>query len=177
MKNFDLVIGIDPDVDKCGLAVYDVRMKLMEPHKLTFPSLLEYLRWTKGEVEKDGSKWMVYVEAGWMNKSNWHVDGNMGAYYSAAIGASVGQNQGVGMKIIEMCKYYDIPCEGIRPLPKTMRIGNKRLNIWKGRDGKITQEELLKVLKRNGISPIGRSNQDERDAVLIALDGAGCMVL
>jgi len=52
-----------------------------------------------------------------------------------------------------MCKHYGIEVIEHFPLRK----------IWKGKDGKITQEELASF---TGLK--GRTNQDARDAALLA---------
>ena len=44
---------------------------------------------------------------------------------------------------------------------------------WKGTGGKITNEELNDILKRNGFDELKRTNQDVRDSVLIALVSYG----
>jgi hypothetical protein len=57
-----------------------------------------------------------------------------------------------------------MPHEEIKPL--NLRI--KGHNIWNGKDGKITHEELAAF---TGLK--GRTNQEERDAALIAWNYAG----
>ncbi|WGU68242.1 hypothetical protein QIU18_00410 [Capnocytophaga canimorsus] len=52
-----------------------------------------------------------------------------------------------------MCKHYGLEVQEIRPLKK----------MWKGKDGKITHEELASF---TGIT--GKTNQDMRDSALIS---------
>jgi hypothetical protein len=68
-------------------------------------------------------------------------------------GTAIGRNHEIGRKIIEMCEYHGIDVIPVRPLRK----------IWKGVGGKITQDELEQI---TGIT--GRTNQDGRDAALLA---------
>jgi hypothetical protein len=58
-----------------------------------------------------------------------------------------------------MCEHWGISHDIIKPL--VLRV--KGRNIWRGKDGKITHEELAAF---TGIT--GRTNQEERDAMLIA---------
>ena len=98
----------------------------------------------------------------------------MGANYNAAIGQAVGRNQAVGMKLLEMCRHMGMDAFAVRPLQKTMRVGSVTQQMWGGTDGKVRADELERLLADNGLyMPKGRTNQDERDAVLIALRAAG----
>ena len=64
-----------------------------------------------------------------------------------------------------MCEYWQIPYELIKPLP--LKAGG--VNLWKGKDGKITAGGLAQ-------QPGGRTNQEARDAALIAWTWAGLPV-
>lgn len=104
-------------------------------------------------------KWTFMTEsAGWKNKAHWHVGKGGSAARSAAIGNHTGRNHEVGRKIVEMCRHYGIEVVEQPPLRK----------IWKGKDGKITHEELQIF---TGIT--GKTNQEARDAALLAWEYAG----
>ena len=94
---------------------------------------------------------MVVVEAGWLNKvSNYHTAaGRRGQ----RIAKNVGANHQVGKMIVEMAKHYGIEVVEQAPLRK----------CWKGKNGKITHEELASF---TGL--MGKTNQDARDAALLA---------
>lgn len=172
MVLYDYVIGIDPDVEVNGVAFVDKRGVCYDT--MTFAETEEYLKRWRDYARNDGGRLMVFIEAGWLNKSNWHVSRNMPSHYSAAIGVKVGQNQGVGKCLLNVCEYHDIPCQAVEPLSKTIKVNGVRYNRWRGKDGKITAEELSRVLEYNNLPPIKRrTNQDQRDAILIALCGAG----
>jgi hypothetical protein bfra3_11751 len=158
MKKYDVVIGIDPDVDESGVAFLIVESRIIEVSNLTFADLLDYLRETRDFLIKEGRLFAVVVEAGWLNKAHWHVGGGGSAARSAAIGNHTGRNHEVGRKIVEMCRHYGIEVVEQPPLRK----------MWKGRDGKITHEELqhLAIIT-------GKTNQETRDAALIAWEYAG----
>ena len=72
---------------------------------------------------------------------------------AASKGYDVGRNHETGKKIVEMCQHLGIEVLEHAPLRKG----------WKGKDGKITHEELASF---TGL--MGRTNQDARDAALLA---------
>ena len=69
----DVVIGIDPDVDKSGVAFLECSTRKLEITSLTFPDLLDYLQWVKQQTENNHQSVRVIIEAGWLNQSNWHL--------------------------------------------------------------------------------------------------------
>ncbi|MFJ1431935.1 hypothetical protein ACILD7_02395 [Capnocytophaga canimorsus] len=147
----DFIIGIDPDITKSGVSFLEVKTRKLEVSSLTFPQLLDYLKFIKEKHSQTAEKLIVVVEAGWLvQKSNYH--GYAGAR-AERIAKNVGANHETGKKIVEMCKHYGLEVQEIRPLKK----------MWKGKDGKITHEELASF---TGIT--GKTNQDMRDSVLIS---------
>lgn len=155
MTKYDMIIGIDPDKDKSGVAVLSFAKGLsLQLTNLTFPKLLDFLQKEKGKAGENGL--CVVVEAGWaVKKSNFH---NAQGFRAQKIAKDVGANHETGRKIVEMCRHYGIEVTERTPLRK----------CWRGRDGKITAEEL------EAFTGYGRrSNQDARDAALIAWTFAG----
>lgn len=157
MEKGTVIIGIDPDNQESGVgAVYDDKKFLA--YKMNFPALIDYLR----AMNESCKKIKVVIEGGWLNKSNWHVLNRfMTAVKAAAIGRSTGMNHQTGILIVECCKHYNIPCEIVNPLKK----------CWKGKDGKITQDEIAYFVSAGEKMP--RMNQDQRDALLLAWVCAG----
>ena len=159
-SKYDFIVAIDPDVDKSGFAILDVRQEAFaELSALSFPHLLDRLISLKsltGTIK-------IYVEAGWLNESNWHLSKSESKYRAAAKGNSVGRNHETGRKIVEMAKHYGYEVEEIVPLSKTFKIGRNRYNMWNGKDGKITHEEFCRYTGYNGTT-----NGESRDAGLIA---------
>lgn len=157
MEKGTVIIGIDPDNNESGVgAVYDDRKFLA--YKMNFPALIDYIR----AMNESCKKVKVVIEGGWLNKSNWHVLSKfMTAVKAAAIGRSTGMNHQTGILIVECCQHYNIPYEIIKPLKK----------CWKGKDGKITQDEIGYFMTQDGKMP--RMNQDQRDALLLAWVCAG----
>ena len=155
-KKHDVIIGIDPDKEKSGIGILNMSTRKLELTNMSFPVLLDNLQaWKKDEADNN-RKVIVIVEAGWMNaKSCFHKAQGKSA---EKIAKDVGANHETGRKIIEMCEHYGIEVIAQAPLRK----------CWRGKDGKITHEELAYF---TGIT--GRENQDARDAGLLAWNYAG----
>lgn len=141
------VVGIDPDVDKNGLAVYDGEK--VELYSLLFVDVLPFILslCDKGRVH-------VFVEGGWLNKGFFHLRYGESVSMAAKKGWGVGRNHQTGMLLVEVLQKAGIMVDIQKPFKK----------CWKGKDGKITHEELVRIC------PVSakRSNQEERDACLIA---------
>lgn len=157
---YDIVIGIDPDIDKSGVAYLNVNNRTLEVSTLSFAQVVEYFNHVV-EQKNAGQSVIVVVEASWMMKSNWHLKFGSRKEYAAATGYKVGQNHQTGKLICEMARAKGLEVLEHAPLRK----------CWKGKDGKITHEELASF---TGI--MGRTNQDARDAVLLAWTYAGLPV-
>lgn len=150
-KTYRYIVGIDPDSDKNGVACLNVVERSLSIKALAFPHALEYL----ARLEPDT---LVVIEAGWLNKSNWHLNGWDSKVKAAAKGNAVGRNHEVGRKLAEMCEHWHIPYRLARPLKK----------MWQGPEGKITATELEAFTGYKG-----RTNQEGRDAALLAWVEAG----
>ena len=168
---YDIIIAIDPDVEKSGVAFLEVATRKLDVSSLTFPQLLDYLQWAKSKTVysettfmaegmtkpvakiQEGKKTIIVVEAGWLNRSNWHLKSSDTKRIASAKGNSTGRNHETGRKIVEMAKHYGFEVHEQIPLRK----------CWKGKDGKITHEELASF---TGL--MGKTNQDARDAALLA---------
>lgn len=154
-----IIIAIDPDAEKNGVATLHINTRKMTMQTLSFPETLDYLLYIKRQCEVTNEPYIVVIEAGWLNKGNWHLINAESHARAAAKGNSVGRNHETGRKLVEMCEHWEIPHDIMKPL--VLRI--KGRNIWQGKDGKITHDELA------AITPIKtRTNQEERDAALIA---------
>lgn len=158
-QHYDIIIAIDPDTEKSGVAVLEPATRHIEAMSLTFPRLLDFLCRQDIRAKAEGLTLAVIVEAGWLvHKSNWHgTDGHR----AERIAKNVGANHETGRKIVEMCRHWGIHVEELHPLQK----------MWRGKDGKITAAELEEI---TGIT--SRTNQDERDAALLAWVWAGLPV-
>ena len=170
-RRIGYVIGIDPDEIKSGACLISRAKRELEVVYLNFPEMLEwvkgkYAEWSERYAEVAPDSFMVYVEAGWLNKGNWHVTESRNGHFSpsawaAAVGTSMGACNAISKKLLECFEYYGIPALPMKPLRK----------CWHGPDRKITHKELLKELEIYKVQHTlkGRSNQEVRDSVLLAL--------
>lgn len=155
----DVFVGIDPDCDKSGVAVVYKSTKDVSVSKKSFFEMEEYLT---NILPDCYGKFFVVIEGGWLNQSNWHIKNcRISPAKAAAIGRHVGMNHQTGMLLVQMCEIYKIPYEVVKPLSKH----------WAGPDGKITAKELEYFTGYNK-----RTNQDERDAILLAWNYAGLSI-
>lgn len=150
-KNYSWIIGVDPDVDKSGVAVICKRgpQKARWVSSLSFPALVDWLRALPGDGET-----IVVVEDSWTHGGQWHLPPRVSPRAAAKIGENTGRCHQVGRLIVEMCNHLGIPCDPVRPLVK----------MWAGKDRKITHAEIVEI---TGLQK-SRTNQEERDALLLA---------
>lgn len=151
----DYIMGIDPDCEKSGVAFIQMASHKIFVENYTFPELVEFFISIKNVYPNP----VVIIEAGWLNKSHFHGKSGDSRRLSAAKGNSVGRNHETGRKLVEMARHYGLEVVEQRPLRK----------CWKGPDGKITHEEIKQFIP-NWPS---RSNQETRDAALLAWNYAG----
>lgn len=134
-----ILIGIDPDVDKSGVAfLQGDQLKLQN---LTFFELFDLLSFYKEKEVKP----TVYVECGFLNKSNWHKKNAYSAAMNSKIGERTGANFETAKKIVEMCIYLRFPYVQIKPTAT-----------------KISNEYFKSI---TGIKT--RTNQEQRDAFML----------
>lgn len=150
------IIGIDPDCNKSGFAVFDQQTKVLSVKTCSFPDLLASLKAWK---MFSGGSLLVVVEASWIHSKNWHTVGRDSLSIAARKGYAVGRNHQTGMLIVEVAKDLGIMVKEQPPYVKT----------WKGKDRKITHEEFICVTGCEA----KRTNQEERDAGLLAFIEAG----
>ena len=147
------IVAIDPDVTQSGVARISLPSKVIDADSLPFPVLIDRLRDWKEVADREGVPIKVIVEAGWLNRSNWHLIGRESARIAAAKGNAVGRNHETGRKIVEVAQHIGLEVEEVKPLIKR----------WKGPDGKITAKELEQITGQSI-----RCSQDVRDAILLA---------
>lgn len=129
-----MIIGIDPDLIKSGVAIITDKMTL---HNLTFPQLMQLFSDNKDQIKK------VVIEAGWLNtKSNFHARHGQSKSAGERIAKNVGENHATGKLIAEMAEYHGLNVILVKPTKK-----------------KYTAEEFNRLT-----GWVGRSNQEQRDA-------------
>ena len=153
MKKYDIIVGIDPDVEKSGVATLRLPSKYANFNAFTFAQTMKYFDLLKEVQQEDKKTIAIVVEASWMIKANWHLMRSDNARIAASKGYKVGANHEIGKLIAEMARDKGLHVVEHAPLRK----------CWRGKDGKITAEELASF---TGVKK--RSNQEMRDALLLA---------
>ena len=147
------IIGIDPDVEKSGVAVLsDVFKKFVQVEAMTFPELVDFLKHL-GDTITANHRLTVVLEDSDVS-TNWHCSPRDNKATAAAKGRSVGMCHATARHIKELAEHYGLEVVLQKPLVK----------FWKGRDRKITHEEAAKFM--TGLPK--STNQESRDAALLA---------
>lgn len=133
-------IGIDPDCTKSGFAL--IYQNQTELTTLTFFELFDRFSQLINIYGKENIK--VYVECGFLNKSNWHKIQKGSSNLNAKIGERTGANFETAKKICEMCAYLGLNYMQVRPT-------RKKLNA-------VEFKTITKIEKR--------TNQEMRDAFM-----------
>ena len=126
-RKIDIIIAIDPDVEKNGVAYLNCENKNLEISTLSFPELLDYLRYVQRCAETTQKHLVVVVEAGYMNKGNWHLNPKDTKAAAAAKGNHAGRNHETARKIVEMCKHWQMEVKEVKPLENAGREKTERL--------------------------------------------------
>lgn len=167
---YDYIVGIDPDVEKSGVAFLAVGSKTLQLRSLTLPELLKsvsaYVDQFDTEVPplsfETQHKAVVVVEIDRDHCHNWHLLPEDTKNSAASKGFDQGRCFHVAEAICEILR-----SEGIEVIEKA-----PLLKIWSGPDRKISHAELTSLKGLNIIreGKRSRSSQEQRDAALLALD-------
>lgn len=140
------VVGIDPDQDKSGVAIYSrIEKRLIAVACLGFADLLNLLN------EQPKGETIFYLEAGWLNSSVWHGEPPTAGSWpirsrlanAAEVGRRVGINHGVGI-----CLHNYLLCHNDHDLvrlekPTTTKWDAEtfaKMTGWKGRTNPETRD-------------------------------------
>ena len=155
-------VGIDPDVEKSGLAIVDKQARCVTyAGALTFPEVITHLRMIAQEHAQEMSRVLIVIEDS-DTSTNWHTNKLMTngqplknkLSTAAAIGRSAGMCHATLRHLKECAEQMGLPVLMQPPFRK----------YWKGPDGKITHEECAEF----AVGLPKRTNQEVRDAVLLA---------
>lgn len=160
-RKYDIILGIDPDVEQSGVARLDIEQKTLWAQTLPFPLLIDYIR--EVHAQNKGKHIGVVVEASWLNSHNWHLSRYDNLAIAARKGYDEGRNHEAGRKVVEMLQHYGIEVGERPPLRK----------VWQGKDRKITHAEITAITGWDK----KRSNQEERDASLLAWNESGLPII
>lgn len=134
-------IGIDPDVTKSGFAL--THQNQIEITTYSFFELFDKfcqitLKYPKNQI-------LIYIECGFLNKSNWHKIQKGTSNINAKIGERTGANFETAKKICEMCDYLGLKYIQVKPT-------RKKLNA--------TEFKAITKIEK-------RTNQEMRDAFML----------
>jgi hypothetical protein len=110
-----VIIGIDPDIDKSGIAIIDNRDKT--------PRLVEMSIWSLARIADynlQGRPAVFVVEAGWLNKTVWHGAGKLGVLPAMEVARRVGENHGFGKALVQLLKGMGFKVVLARPRAKKL---------------------------------------------------------
>jgi len=140
--NDNIIIGIDPDVDKSGFAVWLPSEQIFdEINALTLGEIINYINLNRGRIN------LVVIEAGWLNKGNRHINEKTTPRIAAKTGENVGRNFQRGIDLAEIMEFFKIPCRLVKPTAT---------NSWK------TDEKMFqKITGTKG------GNPEKRDAAML----------
>ena len=132
-----MIIGIDPDLEKSGVAILSHSLELKN---LTFAETVDLFRRKQDQIKK------VVIEAGWLNKKS-NVHGRYGQSKSAGerIAKNVGENHATGKLLVQIAKSLNLNVIEVRPTrSKKNKEEFNRITGW-----------------------VGNTNQEQRDAAML----------
>ncbi|HGW4665383.1 TPA: hypothetical protein ACNH0E_001730 [Acinetobacter baumannii] len=130
-KEDQIIIGIDPDLEKSGVAILgnDLQLKNM-----TFPETVELFRNEQDSIKK------VVIEAGWKNKkANFRVGGGHSRQVNEQIARRVGMNHATGILLAEIAQALGLAVLLVKPTKS--KLNAEQFNKITGWQGRTNQEQ------------------------------------
>ncbi|MDR1122042.1 MAG: hypothetical protein LBM08_14145 [Dysgonamonadaceae bacterium] len=129
----DLIIGIDPDLERSGVAIWIASGKIFDLRNLSFWQLFDFMRAHADRIR------VVRVEAGWLNKkSNFHSRAGQTKTEGEAIARNVGENHAIAKIICQMCVYLQLQYEEVQQ--KAHKLDRDTFRVITGYKGRTNQE-------------------------------------
>lgn len=122
-----IIIGIDPDLEKSGVAV--LGQSHFELKNLNFAEVVELFKAEQDLIKK------VVIEAGWLNKkANFRSGANKSIAVNEQISRRVGENHATGKLLVQMAKHMGLAVIGVKPTKAKINSEDfKRITGWQGR--------------------------------------------
>jgi len=126
-------IGIDPDVERSGVAEWDGSKLTL--HTMTLIELFDFLS------ENKTNDIQIYIECGWLiKKTNWKRSGkSIGV--NERIAERTGANHEIGKQIIKFCEFHNIEFFKIKPSGLGKRYNSKQFQKLTGYDKQTNEEK------------------------------------
>ncbi|AVI34305.1 hypothetical protein AW863_RS10670 [Acinetobacter baumannii] len=130
-KEAQIIIGIDPDLEKSGVAILGNDLQLKN---LTFPETVELFRNEQDSIKK------VVIEAGWKNKkANFRVGGGHSRQVNEQIARRVGMNHATGILLAEIAQALGLAVLLVKPTKS--KLNAEQFNKITGWQGRTNQEQ------------------------------------
>ncbi|HEO1789223.1 TPA: hypothetical protein VAM21_001945 [Acinetobacter baumannii] len=131
-KEAQIIIGIDPDLEKSGVAV--LKDGLLRLDNMRFYDLTQYFEVNKDQIKK------VVIEAGWLNKKS-NLHGHIGQSKRAGerIAKNVGENHATGKLLVEMAESLGLTVVLVKPTKS--KKNSEEFNRITGWQGRTNQEQ------------------------------------
>ncbi|OBC76624.1 hypothetical protein A7907_03585 [Acinetobacter baumannii] len=122
-----IIIGIDPDLEKSGVAV--LGQSHFELKNLNFAEVVELFKAEQDLIKK------VVIEAGWLNKkANFRSGANKSIAVNEQISRRVGENHATGKLLVQMAKHMGLAVIEVKPTKAKINSEDfKRITGWQGR--------------------------------------------
>ena len=119
-----MIIGIDPDLKKSGVATLGDSLVLKT---MTFAETVDLFRSQQDQIKK------VVIEAGWLNKKA-NFRSTHSKRVDEQISKRVGENHATGKLLVEMAKSFNLNVVEVRPTRAKKNAEEfKRITGWQGR--------------------------------------------
>lgn len=140
MTKEKIYIGIDPDVDLCGIACWDAETKSFDYiKKMGFWDIIE-------EIKLWNIPLHLVIEAGWLiKKSNFHTHPKQGKRVGERIAKNVGSNHQIGKLLYEYCNRKKITVTLVKPQGKIKAETFKNLTKWQTRTNQDMRDAAMLV--------------------------------
>lgn len=142
-NGFPIIIGIDPDAKKSGIAVVNgITGALIDLHNLNEQECQAFLLVYHYQIAK------VVFSAGWLNKkTNFHNKTGRTVGFKEKIAEGVGRNHQVGYSLLACTKAYELKTQELQPNKAKPTIEEfKALTKWKGKSNPETRDAGMLVV-------------------------------
>ncbi|MEE8097714.1 hypothetical protein V3N00_15885 [Acinetobacter baumannii] len=142
-KEAQIIIGIDPDLEKSGVAILGNDLQLKN---LTFPETVELFRNEQDSIKK------VVIEAGWENKkANFRVGGGHSRQVNEQIARRVGMNHATGILLAEIAQALGLAVLLVKPTKSKLNAEQfNKITGWQGRTNQEQRDAGMLIWGMNG---------------------------
>ncbi|HAB71517.1 MAG TPA: hypothetical protein DCE34_11750 [Acinetobacter nosocomialis] len=143
-KEAQIIIGIDPDLEKSGVAILGNDLQLKN---LTFPETVELFRNEQDSIKK------VVIEAGWKNKkANFRVGGGHSRQVNEQIARRIGMNHATGILLAEIAQALGLAVLLVKPTKSKLNADEfNKITGWQGRTNQEQRDAGMLIWGMNGM--------------------------